>query len=67
MQGKIGIVRRIVIALVSAFVAYRLGSGLVQKGVAQFDPVDYAVILPCAILAALVFVVCVIALWRGRH
>jgi len=64
MSKSLVIARRILIALLSAFVAYRSGHYLAGKSPGQFELFDFMVAIPMFVMALVLFVVCIKALWR---
>lgn len=66
MQQAIVIVRHILLALVAAFVAYRMGSGLIAKGYSRWELVDYMVILPIGLMALVLVASCIHSLLPKR-
>ena len=64
MSESLVIIRRVLIALLAAFVICRVSLYLFAKGFAQFELIDFMVMIPILLMALFLFAVCIKALWR---
>ena len=63
MQKKLVLARRIAIALIAAFIVYRCGAFLAEKGQSNPHSSDYFLIVPIMLLALFMFAACVKAIF----